>query len=134
MYYSSSCYLPNIPGADKLVRHLHKHKVPIAVVTGSTQQSFELKSVNHKEFFSLFQHLVLSGDDPEVKHGKPAPDAFLIGAERFKDNVKPEQVIGFVLICETFNPFNIWAGFKAKVYIWSTTLIPFFCFLCVCVF
>ena len=77
------------PGADRLVRHLYKHKVPLAVVTGSNERSFKLKCVKHKEFFELFDHLVISGSDPEVKRGKPAPDGFILAADRFPD--KPDH-------------------------------------------
>lgn len=87
--------VPLLPAAEKLVRHLHKHGVPIALASGSDQHNFELKTKNHQELFSLFHHSVLSSSDPEVKHGKPAPDCFLVAAARFKDPPKPENVLVF---------------------------------------
>ena len=72
-------------GADKLVRHLHGHGIPIAIATGSHTEEMEMKTKNHKELFSLFQHAVYSSSDPEVKNGKPAPDCFIVAADRFKN-------------------------------------------------
>lgn len=85
-----------LAGAERLVRHLHKHGVPIAVATSSSQDSAEMKTAIHKDLFSLFHHMVMGSTDPEVKNGKPAPDIFLVCASRFPDKPKPEQVISIV--------------------------------------
>lgn len=34
---------PILPGADELIKHLHKHEVPIAIYTGSDADEFEQK-------------------------------------------------------------------------------------------
>lgn len=35
--------IPEMPGARKLIEHLHKCKVPIAICTGSATHEFQLK-------------------------------------------------------------------------------------------
>ncbi|KAA0202380.1 hypothetical protein HAZT_HAZT010903, partial [Hyalella azteca] len=79
-------------GAERLVRHLHKHGVPIAIASGSSQTSFDLKTTSHRELMKLFNPVVLSSSDPEVKAGKPAPDVFLVCAGRFPDKPHSSKV------------------------------------------
>lgn len=82
-------------GAERLVRHLHEHNIPIALATSSGTDSVEVKTKNHQEVFNLFHHKVMGSSDAEVKEGKPAPDIFLVAASRFPDKPSPDQV-GFV--------------------------------------
>jgi pseudouridine-5'-monophosphatase len=72
-----------MPGAVRLTTHLHRIAVPQAVATSSDRYSFDLKITRHREWFSIFR-CVVTGDDPEIKHGKPAPDIFLLTAKRLQ--------------------------------------------------
>ena len=38
-------------GIERLIDHLLKHKVPIAVATGNSEYEFSLKEKGHSEFF-----------------------------------------------------------------------------------
>ncbi|MCY4148844.1 MAG: HAD-IA family hydrolase [Gammaproteobacteria bacterium] len=68
-----------LPGAEKLIRHLHRHKIPIAIATSSSQELYEIKVRHHRSWIDLFDAVVTS-DDPAVNHGKPSPDIFLVAA------------------------------------------------------
>ena len=53
--------------------------VPQAIATSSERAVFEIKRTRHAHWFSLFT-AVVTGDDPRVGAGKPAPDIFLVAA------------------------------------------------------
>lgn len=78
-----------LPGVISLVRHLKKHSIPIAVATSSHLDAFELKTRENQELFQLFD-LVVTGDHPNVKRGKPHPDIFIEAARQlgFEDPTK----------------------------------------------
>lgn len=69
------------PGARILVKRLYHLGISQAVATSSTQFLFDLKTQQHHDWFALF-NCVVTGDDPDVKQGKPAPDIFLTAAQR----------------------------------------------------
>ncbi|XP_022908025.2 pseudouridine-5'-phosphatase-like isoform X1 [Onthophagus taurus] len=84
-----------MPGAEKLVRHLAKHNIPIAIATSGNEWLSKIKTQNHVNLFSEFHHTVYGSSDPEVVNGKPAPDIYLICASRFPDNPSPDKVLVF---------------------------------------
>lgn len=74
-----------LPGVERLVRHLKQKGVPICVATSSFKDAFELKTRNNQHLFSLFD-LIVTGDDAELKRGKPHPDIFLLAAKRMRSD------------------------------------------------
>jgi pseudouridine-5'-monophosphatase len=68
-----------MPGARALTDAVATRGVPQAVATSSNARLFALKTTRHTEWFRVFQ-AVVRGDDPRVRHGKPAPDIFLVAA------------------------------------------------------
>ncbi|KAL4707150.1 hypothetical protein ACJJTC_018885 [Scirpophaga incertulas] len=86
---------PFLDGAEKLICHLHKTKVPFALATSSSERSVKTKVAAHKELFSYFHHMVMGSTDSEVKYGKPHPDIFLVAAARFPDKPEPSKCLVF---------------------------------------
>jgi pseudouridine-5'-monophosphatase len=69
-----------MPGAEDITRAVHAAGVPQAIATSSERWIFELKTQRHREWFRVFDAIVV-GDDSRLKAGKPAPDIFLLAAE-----------------------------------------------------
>jgi len=86
--------LDMLPGVERLVRHLHKHKVPMCLATSSSEDMTGIKMSSHPKLFDLFDYKVM-GTDPEVKQGKPAPDIFFVAAQRFPNPPKFENCLVF---------------------------------------
>jgi beta-phosphoglucomutase-like phosphatase (HAD superfamily) len=64
----------------------------MAIATSSRNASVMQKRQKHNRLFSYMRHIV-TGDDPAVRHGKPAPDIFLEAARRLQ--VEPSCCLVF---------------------------------------
>ena len=95
-------------GAERLVRHLSAKGVPIAVGTSSSRHYFDLKISRHHEWFALFDAIV-TADDPQVGAAKPAPDIFLVAAERL--GIAPVDCLVF-----EDSPFGVTAAKAAGMF------------------
>lgn len=90
-----------MPGAEKLIKHLHSKQIPIALATSSARFTFEMKTKPHKEIFSLFDPIVIASDDPEISKGKPDPQPFLVAASRFKN--PPKDMSNVIVFEDSIN-------------------------------
>ncbi|KZV88349.1 HAD-like protein [Exidia glandulosa HHB12029] len=72
-----------LPGAAKLIAHLHSHGIPMAIATGSNRAEFKLKTAHLSVTFGVFGENVVCADDPRMygRKSKPAPDVFLQAAQ-----------------------------------------------------
>jgi beta-phosphoglucomutase family hydrolase len=83
--------LPELQGIPEVVEHIEAQhgRIPFAVVSGSRRQSV-IGSLTALGLLNKFDVLVCAED---YKHGKPAPDAFLLGAQKL--GVAPEHCLVF---------------------------------------
>lgn len=97
------------PGAEVLTQYFKQNKIPQAIVTSCHRESFELKMTTRPTFPDKFD-LIVTGDDPDVKNGKPSPDIYLITATRL--NVLPRKCLVF-----EDSPAGIEAARSAGMYV-----------------
>lgn len=78
-----------IPGAVELVRDLRRRGVPLAVASSSPPRQIEaiLSALGIRDAFQV----VLSGESPQVKRGKPAPDIYLEASRAL--GLRPEECV-----------------------------------------
>ncbi|MGK7890076.1 MAG: HAD-IA family hydrolase [Leptolyngbyaceae cyanobacterium] len=81
-----------LPGAKELTLQLYQRGIAQAIATSSSAARLQLKMSRHQEWLALFE-CVVTGDDPAIAQGKPAPDIFLLTAERL--GVGPNQCLVF---------------------------------------
>ncbi len=79
-----------MPGARELTAALRACRVPVAVATSSVRPVFELKTTHHRPWFAGFD-VVVTGDDPRIGRGKPAPDIYLLAAREL--GVAPRRCV-----------------------------------------
>jgi len=78
---SLSNLVKKMEGADALTRQLFDLGIPMAIATSSNYESVQKKKILHEDMFARMD-LIVCGDDACLKNGKPAPDIYLLAAER----------------------------------------------------
>jgi HAD superfamily hydrolase (TIGR01509 family) len=77
------------PGARQLLACLHARQVPCAVASSAQRKQLEARLIQA----GLYPHFEAFAGGDEVAHGKPAPDVFLLAAERL--GVNPSACLVF---------------------------------------
>ncbi|XP_044462013.1 bifunctional riboflavin kinase/FMN phosphatase-like [Mangifera indica] len=88
MFNDQWCNIKSHPGANRLIKHLNVHGVPMAVASNSPQASIESK-ISYQQGWKESFSVIIGGD--EVKMGKPSPEIFLEAAKRL--NVEPSSCL-----------------------------------------
>ncbi|GAA5992503.1 hypothetical protein JCM5350_003499 [Sporobolomyces pararoseus] len=106
-----------LPGVIKLVKHLEKHKVPMAIATGSMKKNFLIKSAHLPHLFDPFGDKILCGDDPRLGgKGKPDPTIFIEGAKML--GITTDEERSKVLVFEDGAPGVIAARAAGMEVVW----------------
>ncbi|KAE9613508.1 hypothetical protein Lal_00015996 [Lupinus albus] len=108
------CNIKALPGANRLIKHLKSHGVPMALASNSPRESIEAKLSYHDGWKSSFS-VIIGGD--EVMTGKPSPEIFLEAARRL--NVEPSSC----LVIED-SPPGVTAGKAAEMEVVVVPSLP----------
>lgn len=73
-----------MPGALELIQYLKASSIPIALCTSSSSYKYTQKTAHLRSGFDLFD-VVVTGDDAQLRAGKPAPDIWHLGLQRLND-------------------------------------------------
>lgn len=79
-----------LPGAIRLVKHLHSRRVPLAIASSSPAQVIKTK-LSHQSGWTDYFPVIVAGD--MVQNGKPAPDIFLEAARQLNADARKCLVI-----------------------------------------
>ncbi|GMH47895.1 hypothetical protein TrVE_jg8974 [Triparma verrucosa] len=79
-------------GAAMLVNELEAREMPLGIATSSGGEGWSIKMQKHANLFDKFT-VIVTGDDPSILHGKPAPDMYLSASDRL--GVRPEECLVF---------------------------------------
>ena len=105
-----------MPGAANLLQQLHKSGIPIAIATSSSSTVVPKKLAFHP-IVGQTVSVIVTGDDPHLKRGKPAPDIFLLAAERLG---VPSDELHECTVFED-SPFGVAGGISAGM---QTVALP----------
>lgn len=79
MYQEKWVHAKALPGANRLIQHLHYHGVPFALASNSLRKNIETK-ISHQQGWREYFAVILGSD--QVRAGKPSPDLFLEAAKQ----------------------------------------------------
>ncbi|WVZ23338.1 hypothetical protein V8G54_001882 [Vigna mungo] len=108
------CNIKALPGANRLIKHLKSHGVPMALASNSPRESVEAKISYHDGWKNSFS-VIIGGD--EVRTGKPSPEIFLEAARRL--NIEPSSC----LVIEDSVP-GVTAGKTAEMEVVAVPSLP----------
>ncbi len=69
-----------IPGAEEIIYWCYNNGIKLALVSSSTSSSITIKS-RHHQWLKLIKTRV-QGDDKELREAKPAPDPYILAANK----------------------------------------------------
>ncbi|XP_057420025.1 bifunctional riboflavin kinase/FMN phosphatase-like [Lotus japonicus] len=108
------CNIKALPGANRLIKHLKSHAVPMALASNSSRENIEAKISFHDGWKDSFA-VIIGGD--EVRTGKPSPDIFIEAARRL--GIEPSNC----LVIEDSLP-GVTAGKTAEMEVIAVPSIP----------